>query len=220
MRLEQSQAEAKRHFENYVSVRDQLNQLMEKQQMQLEASQHQHNSKSIHATPDNRSNITPQSIKSNKLRHDIHQRAFEANLQEQELVLKRAAEAYSKGLAQIEQKLVTKETTVALKDAKIKMLSEDVERRKFMEAKVQTYVRSLIDQNEKCKTFIKELQGQGDNNVGEKAREFMHQLETSQFDEHDGQSTENEVEDIEDEEEEGDDEELEESINATGPTKD
>ena len=54
---------------------------------------------------------------------------------------------------------MTKETTVALKDAKIKMLSEDVERRKFMEAKVQTYVRSLIDQNEKCKTFIKELQG-------------------------------------------------------------
>jgi len=31
MRLEQSQAEAKRHFENYVNVRDQLNQLMEKQ---------------------------------------------------------------------------------------------------------------------------------------------------------------------------------------------
>ena len=57
MRLEQSQAEAKRHFENYVSVRDQLNQLMEKQQMQLEAAQQ--NSKSIHTTPDNRSNITP-----------------------------------------------------------------------------------------------------------------------------------------------------------------
>ena len=30
MRLEQSQSESKRHFENYVSVRDQLNQLMEK----------------------------------------------------------------------------------------------------------------------------------------------------------------------------------------------
>ena len=30
MRLEQSQAESKRHFENYVSVRDQLNQMMEK----------------------------------------------------------------------------------------------------------------------------------------------------------------------------------------------
>ena len=31
LRLEQSQAEAKRHFENYVNVRDQLNQVMEKQ---------------------------------------------------------------------------------------------------------------------------------------------------------------------------------------------
>ena len=30
IRLEQSQAEAKRHFENYVSMRDQLNQLREK----------------------------------------------------------------------------------------------------------------------------------------------------------------------------------------------
>ena len=31
LRLEQSQNESKRHFENYVNVRDQLNQLMEKQ---------------------------------------------------------------------------------------------------------------------------------------------------------------------------------------------
>ena len=96
-------------------------------------------------TPDNRSNVTPQSIKSNKLRNDLHQRAHEANLQEQELVLKRAAEAYTKGLEQIEQKLLKKENSLAIKDGKIKMLQEEVDRRKFMEAKVQTYVRSLIE---------------------------------------------------------------------------
>ncbi len=33
LRLEQSQAEARRHFENYVNIRDQLNHLMEKQQL-------------------------------------------------------------------------------------------------------------------------------------------------------------------------------------------
>ena len=31
MRLEQSQAESKRHFENYVKIRDQLNQVMNNQ---------------------------------------------------------------------------------------------------------------------------------------------------------------------------------------------
>ena len=61
-----------------------------------------------------------------------------------------------------------------------------------MEAKVQTYVRSLIQQNEKCKTFIKEIKNEG--GVVEIAQDFMHKLETSQFDEHDGQSTENEEE--------------------------
>ena len=80
MRLEQAQAEAKRHFENYVSVRDQLNQLMEKQQMQLEQ-------KSSLTTPDNRmSKVTPtsmNSVKSNRLRQDLGMRAFEASMQEQ-----------------------------------------------------------------------------------------------------------------------------------------
>ena len=72
-----------------------------------------------------------------------------------------------------------------------------------MEAKVQTYVRSLIEQNEKCKTFIKDIKNEG--GIVEKAQQFMHKLETSQFDEHDGQSTENE-----EEEAEGDDNEVDE----------
>ena len=51
-------------------------------------------------TPD-RSNITPVSVKGSKLRVDLGQRAYEASLQEQELVLKRAAESYSKALKQV-----------------------------------------------------------------------------------------------------------------------
>ena len=145
--------------------------------------------KSLLATPDTRSNVTPKSIaslKGNKLRNDLHQRAHEANLQEQELVLKRASDAYTKGLAQIEQRLLTKDTAIAKADAKVKMLNEEVERRKFMEAKVQTYVRSLIEQNEKCKTFIRGINNTTTDGVVDKARDFMHKLETSQFDEHDG----------------------------------
>lgn len=86
------------------------------------------------------------------------------------------------------------------------MLQEEVDRRKFMEAKVQTYVRSLIEQNGKCKAFIQEqviiTKSTNDPELAEKAREFMLQLERSQFDEHDGQSTENDDDDGEDEEEE------------------
>ena len=75
MRLEQSQAEAKRHFENYVNMRDQLNQLMEKQL----------------ASPDSTANkggsTTPRGtlVKggTSKLRKDLGSRAFEATLQEQ-----------------------------------------------------------------------------------------------------------------------------------------
>ena len=37
---------------------------------------------------------------------------------------------------------------------KMKEMTEEIERRKFLESKVQTYVRGLIDQNEKCKQFI------------------------------------------------------------------
>ena len=74
IRLEQSQAEAKRHFENYVKVRDQLNQLMEKQVLASDSSM---------ATPDSqaRSQITPKGgVKGSKLKQDILQRAFAANI--------------------------------------------------------------------------------------------------------------------------------------------
>ena len=37
---------------------------------------------------------------------------------------------------------------------KVREQQEEIERRKYLEAKVQTYVRQLIGQNEKCKLFI------------------------------------------------------------------
>lgn len=64
-----------------------------------------------------------------------------------------------------------------------------------MEAKVQTYVRSLIDQNEKCKTFIRGLSNSG---LGERAKAFLQSLDTHLFDAHDGLSTENEEEEDDD----------------------
>ena len=89
--------------------------------------------------------------------------------------MKRAADTYTKGLAQIEERLLTKDTAIAKADAKVKMLHEEVERRKFMDAKVQTYVRSLIEQNEKCKTFIRGVDKEtGQSTLVDRARDFMH----------------------------------------------
>ena len=100
---------------------------------------------------------------------------------------------------QIEQRLLERDKTVTKLQLKVKSLTEEIERRKFIESKVQTYVRSLIDQNEKCKAFIRDLvASDSDDDVQEKARNLLHAIETSQFDEHDGQSTENDENDEED----------------------
>ena len=58
---------------------------------------------------------------------------------------------------QIEQKLIDRDSQKGKLEAKVKQLEYEVDRRKFVEAKVQTYVRSLIDQNEKCKAYIEGL---------------------------------------------------------------
>lgn len=58
MRLDVSQAESKRHFENYVKVRNQLNSLLEQQQLQ-------------HGTPVSK-NATPKGgVKGSKLKQDL-----------------------------------------------------------------------------------------------------------------------------------------------------
>ena len=103
-------------------------------------------------------------------------------------------------------------------EGRVKQLSEEVDRRKFLEAKVQTYVRSLIDQNEKCKSFIRSLVASSSKDlkeneishslIGNRAQKFLHQLETSQFDEHDGQSTESEAENNQEEDGEEDEDKI------------
>ena len=40
--------------------------------------------------------------------------------------------------------------------SQIESQSEEIERRQFVEKKVQTYVKTLIDQNSKCKQFIQD----------------------------------------------------------------
>lgn len=57
----------------------------------------------------------------------------------------REVEQYKKGLEEIEAKLIKKDQRVAKLDTKVKTLEEEIERRRFLEGKVQTYVRSLID---------------------------------------------------------------------------
>lgn len=71
------------------------------------------------------------------------------------MVLQKEAERYKQGLEEIEAKLLLKDTKVAKMETKLQNLEEEIDRRKFLESKVQTYVRSLIDQNEKCKNFIR-----------------------------------------------------------------
>ena len=67
---------------------------------------------------------------------------------------------------QIELRLLERDKTVTKLKLKVKSLTEEIERRKFLEAKVQTYVRSLIDQNERCKAFIRDLvASDGDDGV-------------------------------------------------------
>ena len=101
--------------------------------------------------------------------------------------MQREVEQYKKGLEevssifssnspfiffQIETKLLKKDQRVAKLDTKVKSLEEEIERRRFIEGKVQTYVRSLIDQNEKCKNFIKSAEVDGKD-------QFLHDLETN-----------------------------------------
>ena len=52
---------------------------------------------------------------------------------------------------------MVKDSKMTKLQSKVKEQQEEIERRKYLEAKVQTYVRGLIDQNEKCKRFINQV---------------------------------------------------------------
>ena len=142
MRLDVSQAESKRHFENYVKVRNQLNQVFEQQEL------NQSGAKSSRDT-------TPKGgVKGNKLKQDLQARVTQATLQEQELVLKQEERSYQAAIQKIEEKILVKDSKMSKLQIKVREQQEEIERRKYLEAKVQTYVRQLIGQNEKCKLFI------------------------------------------------------------------
>ena len=79
MRLEQSQAEAKRHFENYVKVRDQLNQVM------IHQDQKKENTPGSAISPKSSAFTTPKetgSAKTSKFKSELRQRVNLANIQE------------------------------------------------------------------------------------------------------------------------------------------
>lgn len=60
-------------------------------------------------------------------------------------------------------------------EGEVQALQAEVSRRKFMDAKVQTYVRSLIQQNERCKEFIK---SSGTEPIsGERGTHFLQSLQ-------------------------------------------
>lgn len=50
-----------------------------------------------------------------------------------------------------------KDAAIKKKDAKIKSLSEEIERRKFIESKVQRYVKGLISKNQRHSDFLNHL---------------------------------------------------------------
>lgn len=60
-------------------------------------------------------------------------------------MLKQEERAYQKAVQQMEEKILLKDTKTSKLQSKVKELQEEIERRKFLEAKVQTYVRGLID---------------------------------------------------------------------------
>lgn len=86
---------------------------------------------------------------------------------------------------QIVAKMAESEQQLAVKNGKLKRLEEEVQRRQYMEEKVQQYVKSLCLQNERCKKFIREEMEE------EKGNEFLQSLRIENVEEQ--SETESEV---------------------------
>lgn len=56
-----------------------------------------------------------------------------------------------------------KESVIDNKDKKIKQLKEEIERRQFLEKKVQKYVKGIISQNQKYTEFLEKLKSQSND---------------------------------------------------------
>jgi hypothetical protein len=63
-----------------------------------------------------------------------------------------------------------KDAAIKKKDAKIKSLSEEIERRKFIESKVQRYVKGLISKNQRHSDFLNHLITGKQSNLSEVLR--------------------------------------------------
>ena len=77
------------------------------------------------------------------------------------------------------------------KNKEIDGLKIEIDRQKFLEKNVKKHVSGLVRQNEKCKTFIQSLLSSMPSE-GNKIREFLGNIECRDFDEVEGESTENE----------------------------
>lgn len=81
---------------------------------------------------------------------------MKVNLQAQEESLQEEIEKQKNSFARIEKSVTEKDEQISKKNVQIESMQEEIDRRKYLEKKVQTYVRCLCQQNQRCKEFIQE----------------------------------------------------------------
>jgi hypothetical protein len=125
IRMEETMTEAKRHFANYINARDTLTTFMESRlnQSQLQGG-----------------------VKGHKIHHDILT-VLKKNLEAAELALIQEKDQIKLSYAKNQAHLLKKDAIIKKKDAKLKALADEIERRRFIESKVQRYVKGLISKN-------------------------------------------------------------------------
>ncbi|CDW85846.1 UNKNOWN [Stylonychia lemnae] len=168
LRLDETMNEAKRHFTNYIQVRNSFNSFLESRLNQ---------------------NQIQGGTKGQKIQNDILS-MLKKNLEQQEHIFTDESQQFKRSLQRIEGTIDRKDQIIIKKDKKIKVLNEEIERRQFLESKVQKYVRGLIAQNQKCNEFIESLLSTSYNK--KQIEDFLREIKNKDFDENEGESTENE----------------------------
>ena len=93
-----------------------------------------------------------------------------------------------------------KDSVIKKKDTKIKSLTEEIERRKFIESKVQRYVKGLITKNQRHSDFLNRLLTGKPASLSDTLRREIEgfqrelEMETDVVGQDAGESTENEEE--------------------------
>lgn len=94
--------------------------------------------------------------------------------------------------------MAKREQHLVKKDKKIKSLQDEIERRQFIEAKVQKYVKGLIGQNQRFLGFLEQLKSDACSvtDMRRQIEDFQRIIETNEGGEENdgGESTENEEE--------------------------